>query len=263
MTDDPTDAPGEVEAELTPAEEAEIAALLAEAGVSGPVPDDVAVRLDDALAALVAERGDAPLVSDDADDATPDVAPVVPLAGRRRRWPTALLAAAAVLVVGYGVSQVTTSNGGAADSAGSGSAALDAPEAGDKQAQGGQDAGGTTDYSAGTAAPLPTPLYDSLLGTRGALRLTYADFPDQVAAVVQDLDGSDNDLQSLSGRTRREVLGACTVPSLAATDIPLRARLEGTRATLVVSDARAGYRAGTAYGCSDGRILAFTRVPVD
>src|SRR3712207_3173459 len=81
--------------ELTPEEEAEVSQLLAEAGGPIAVPDDVVARLDATLDSLVeGER-------------TTAVAPVVPLA-TRRRWPRLLLAAAAVVVGGYAVGTSVT-----------------------------------------------------------------------------------------------------------------------------------------------------------
>src|SRR6478672_12026110 len=75
---------------LDPEQEELVRALLAELG-SAPdaasMPPDVAARLDETLAGLVAEREEAP-------------ADVVPL---RRRWaPRVAVAAAAVIVIGAG-----------------------------------------------------------------------------------------------------------------------------------------------------------------
>lgn len=72
----------------------EIGALLADLRVSGPVPDDVAARLDDVLAGLVAQREQESGVG----------AEPVELASRRpRRTWWAAAAAAAVVVVAGGV----------------------------------------------------------------------------------------------------------------------------------------------------------------
>ncbi|MGZ4450983.1 MAG: hypothetical protein ACXVW4_14415, partial [Nocardioides sp.] len=68
-----------------PAHEQEVRRLLAEARHDGPIPEDVAARLDDVLRDLA--RGDAA-----------PLAPVVPLSSHRRRRAAGLLVAAAAVV---------------------------------------------------------------------------------------------------------------------------------------------------------------------
>lgn len=95
---------------LTPEHDA-VRRLLADARHDGPVPPEVAARLDDTLASLVseraAERASEPGSADDRTDlprVTP--APVVDLGARRRRTAgLALLAAAAVVVAGVAIGQ--------------------------------------------------------------------------------------------------------------------------------------------------------------
>jgi hypothetical protein len=104
------------ESPLTPADDERIRRLLAEARHTQPVPPTVADRLEEALADLVAERRD----REAAQAAQPrDEAPVVDLAARRRRTAANLLvAAAAVIAVGIGISQVLPDGlGGGADMA--------------------------------------------------------------------------------------------------------------------------------------------------
>jgi hypothetical protein len=87
--------------ELTPEQETAVRRLLAEARHDGPVPADVAARLDAVLGDLSAE---------------PASSPVTDLAGARRRRQNAgrlLLAAAAVVVAGVGVGQLVGSTTGA------------------------------------------------------------------------------------------------------------------------------------------------------
>jgi hypothetical protein len=84
--------------DLTPEQDA-VRRLLAEARHDGATPPEVVARLDDALAALVAER-----------DTPETAAPVVDFGARRRRRVGAgLLAAAAVVVGGVAVGQVLPS----------------------------------------------------------------------------------------------------------------------------------------------------------
>jgi hypothetical protein len=114
---------------LTPEQE-EVRRLLADARHTGPMPDDVADRLDRVLAGLATD-------SDDDRVAAPAAA-VVSLASRRRRRATsALVAAAAVVAVGIGLGQVIgdgVGGGGSADSSAASSsqdegASLDRPAA--------------------------------------------------------------------------------------------------------------------------------------
>jgi hypothetical protein len=101
--------------------------LLAQARHDEPLPDDVATRLDEVLADLRAE--DPPR-------------PVVDLAAARRRRTrirNGLVAAAAVVLVGFGISRVDLSGmsadssdaGASSDSAAAREGAATAPEAGD------------------------------------------------------------------------------------------------------------------------------------
>lgn len=82
----------------------ELRALLADARASGPVPDDVATRLDATLASLQAERADA------TEQGTTVVVPL-----RRRLVPRLLVAAAAMVVVAtgsVGIARVVSDTGG-------------------------------------------------------------------------------------------------------------------------------------------------------
>ncbi len=84
---------------LSPADDARIRRLLAEARHTEPMPGDVVARLDRVLAGLAEERKER-------------LAPVVELASRRRRTAASLLvAAAAVVVVGVGISRVLPDHG--------------------------------------------------------------------------------------------------------------------------------------------------------
>jgi hypothetical protein len=132
---------------LTPAEEATVRARLAEARHTDPVPDHVVARLDAVLADLTAERAEPSADRREQDDAP--VAPVVPLASRRRRaLATGLVAAAAVVALGVALPQVLDSTGGS-DSASSGSAA----DSGGSVAEDGPGQGDDSDDAAAGSAP--------------------------------------------------------------------------------------------------------------
>lgn len=105
MTDQPDQPEGDVPGFDDPAYD-DVRALLADARVTDPVPEDVAVRLDATLTALQAERAGSP-GAEAAAGAPP--APVVPLRRRSRVAPRVLVAAAAVVVLGasgVGMTQV-------------------------------------------------------------------------------------------------------------------------------------------------------------
>ena len=126
--------------DLAPEEEAEVSRLLADAAPQAELPEHVAVRLDNVLAGLVAEREE-------------PVADVVPLRGRR--WPKVLVAAAAVSLFGYAGSTLLQSQ--SADDAGTatGEAAHDSMD-GDRRQP--------------AAAPQPVaPPGEELLSPPGAL----------------------------------------------------------------------------------------------
>lgn len=97
------------ERDLTPEQEARVSRLLAEARHDGPIPADVAARLDRVLAGMADEEVERP---------GQQAAPVVDLAARRRRRAVSLLAAAAAVVVaGVGIGQVVGPDRGGDDSA--------------------------------------------------------------------------------------------------------------------------------------------------
>jgi hypothetical protein len=226
----------------TPADEAEqgeVSRLLA--AVSGPpsaepMPPEVATRLDDVLAGLVAER-------------TPTTAGVTDLSQRRRRrWPALLAAAAAVSVVGLGVGNVLDLGGGAdmeavtaedgsapetlesADGAGSaGSAADEAPE----------------DTADRRAVEESAPLDGKVAALAEMPRLRR----DSLTIDVQRLEDFDLDGDSQRQRALRR---ACVQPDLAEGDEWLSVRLDGDPAVLVLRAPDGGRRTAEVFGCDEG-----------
>lgn len=113
---------------LAPEQEAQLRRLLADARHTDPMPSDVVARLDRVLAGLADEPARA--------------AKVVRLADRRRRATRLLVAAAAVVAVGFGGSQVVDGFDGFS---GAGDASSPAAEAGqDEDAAEGAEAPGPT-----------------------------------------------------------------------------------------------------------------------
>lgn len=107
---------------VSPETERQVRALLAESAGTAPTPPDVAARLDDALAGLVAER--------ERPHADGAVVGATELGSRRARsWPRLLVAAAAVSVLGLGIGNLDDLTGaGAGDAASTESAAGGAAE---------------------------------------------------------------------------------------------------------------------------------------
>lgn len=185
--------------DLTRSQEEAVRRLLAEARETGPMPADVAARLDAVLAGL-ARTPDAA-----AEPATDQPGTVVPL--RRRRLPRLVLAAAAVTALGFGTVQVldrggddaTTSDAGDAAESADGAAQLDRPSPADEgpviASEGaGADAGPSAEQRRGyAAAPVTLAGLDRALRARGLApvgRLVSVEAPGRSAAQqrVQELD---------------------------------------------------------------------------
>jgi hypothetical protein len=132
--------------ELTPEQESDVRRLLAEARHDGPIPTDVADRLDTVLAGLTRD-----------EPGSPGVAPVIDLAARRRRRNAAavLAGAAAVIVAGFGIGQVIDVSSGDADDSGT-SAGAGADRAGPANEDQSRDEGGAMLDGAQESAPQAT-----------------------------------------------------------------------------------------------------------
>lgn len=140
MTDESAQDPPE----LTPEDEAELTALLRFARAPEPMPQEVALRLDRALAELVASHGGTVPHPTAAQQRNPR--------RTRSRVPAVLLAAAAVTVAGFGVDAVLH-GGGAGDAS---SSALDVSGAGQSEAGGtARDGDGADPTGPGPTARAP------------------------------------------------------------------------------------------------------------
>jgi hypothetical protein len=192
--------------DLPPEQEA-VRRLLADARHDGPPPADVVARLDETLAALVADRGSNPLDTSRPDSSDREAA-VVDLASRRRRMAgVGLLAAASVVVAGVAIGQVLPrGSGDAGTSAGSDSALAESP------AEAGEDSDSPTDDSGAGDAELapeslksgsPTPLagYPAVSSTDEALEERVLELRPAAVARSQYLGSAD-------------ALGSCALPSL-------------------------------------------------
>jgi hypothetical protein len=227
----------------------EVRRLLAELADPGPVPADVAARLDDRLAALVAERAAA------ADEQAP-VSDLSAARDRRRRLRTALVAAASVAVVGIGIGTVADDllpGGGSSESATT------------------ADAG--NDSMLGEAAPDAPAERDGAPETFGEQGGAGGGSTAEVRRIPIRSATLDEDLARIARPEARRVLpgdaagiasslAPCAVPALAGGDEALPVRLDGDPATLVLRAPQGGTREAQVYACDTGDdLLARGTVP--
>lgn len=212
------DRPDDQAPDLRPGEETDrVRRLLADCGPE-PLPPEVAARLDDTLAALVAERAGAERLSPQPKRA-------------RRRWPTVLVAAAAVCLIALGAGDLVRSAGGGASTT-SGQAASEAK------------AGGAADASGTLVGRPPLP------------RLHTATLRADVARVAR---------QRQAGRTAPPAgpaAVACATPPHSPRQRVLLVRLDGDPASLVLDPVADGHRVARLYRCeAPGAALASVTVP--
>ena len=249
---------------MTPEQEEQVRRTLASVPAEPATPPDVVARLDATLARLVAERE--PARTDELERR------------RRRRWPRVLVAAASVAVLGYGagafldglqVSGGDASSTAARDETFAGAGAGGA-ESGDDAAP---DAPGVMPPSAGAGAP-DSGVLDSRRGGKAgyARALTTATVrlhSDTLSADVRRLlagstlaDGRRLHPDSArEARSPAKLLAPCAAPATTRGDRLAAARLDGSRATLVVRRGTDGTRVAEVYACDDpARLLAVTRL---
>ena len=269
---------------LHPEQEAQIRALLAEAGtVTGPTPPEVVTRLDDTLARLQAERvAEAPSTpTEPATDAS-----VVPL----RRWfPRLAVAAAAVLVIGGGAVSAAQLGllGGSGDSASQSTAGGAAADQDAKSELGAESGGGSDSGSGPTGAASPDA--SALLAPDTAVvrrwpAVSAATFTADVTTLLRDgaergtLDSSTDSSSGTApeaepppssagdGQSAREAPQAlratqCPGPPVDDGSTTSPVRYDETAAVLVVHPATDGTRLVEAWSCAGDRVLDSTRVP--
>lgn len=257
--------------------EEQVSRLLAEVGRADdqPMPDEVAGRLDEVLARLVAERAGKPLEPADsgrtsglpgssepppserqAEGPVPpeEVVGVTELATRRRSWaPRLLLAAAAVSVVALGVGVSLDDLTGV----GSGDAAVTSKAADDGALSEGAEAGagrsldeqqeeqdGPTDREA-VPPPMTGLSRDGYNDGSGTARLRTRSLRADVQRVA--------DAGRASGASGLEDQEVCVRPELDRGDQWLRARLDGRPAVLVLRAPEDGRRTGEVFACGSPR----------
>ena len=248
--------PEEHDPQLTAEDEERVRRALA-ASAPGPaaMPDEVAARLDDVLAQLVADR--AP--GTDADTEGTDE-----LAGRRRaRWPRLLVAAASVAALALGsgiVLRAVTGSGGSADTTGAASTSSRTAERPSNP-----DALGAQGGPAG-APSAATPEAAKLRRLQVLVPLPRLHTV-SLDADIRRASGRDvrrNAMSYSSGTSPSQTPDgyACALPAPVRGGRLLAVRLDGERATLVLRKAADGARVAEVYSCGDGSLLlAQTRVP--
>ena len=274
---------------MTPEQEEAVRRALASEPAPGPMPRELADRLDAALSALASERSASAVAEQRA--ASPVTSPSGPsrLSGpsrpsgpsgaRRRRWPGLLVAAASVAVLGVGVGIVAQDMSGSesADSA-TGTAATDESfREGGAGGDAGSGAGGADDNGPPETAPedLPREEQAEALGGAGLL-LSVRERPARLRSdsLVTDLDRVlDSRTAAVSTRrgeltppiedTRSTVATAarlvtdCDLPDTGRGDLLAAVRLDGERGTLVARKESGGTRVAEVYACAaPTRLLA-------
>lgn len=233
---------------MTPEQEEKVRqALAAAARAERPdgeaVPPQVASRLDEVLAELVAARS--PRTAAPAATGSDELA-----ARRARKWREGLVAAAAVAVIAVAGGAVATRGFG-----GSGDNGSVAGSAADTQ----QDR--VTPQSAGT----PSAAQSRSPSARGAVepQLHSASLAGDVQRVVDAAPaGSTRSGESLTGGGGRTDGAPCELPTGGPGTTLVAVRLDGKPATLVLAPvATDGTREALVYSCSDGSTpVATTRV---
>jgi hypothetical protein len=235
MTDDP---------DLDPQQEEQVRALLADLGPA-TVPPEVAARLEETLAELVAER---PVT---------EQAVVVPL---RRRWATrAATAAAAVIVIGAGGVAVANLGGfgGSNDNA---AGSTDSATAG-----GGSS---SSESLGGTESPAPAKQPDSLSNGLPARlpRVSAASFDTDVTRLLQRRVAAAGDTAAQRKPTQETKQGhlyaaSCPGPGAGNGTTTTPVLYDGTRAVLVIHPVQGDQRLVEAWTCGGERVLDSAKVP--
>lgn len=240
---------------MTPEQEEQVRRALSSFTPEEPMPPEVAARLDATLAGLVEERSASEPAEPEETAAPPAYAPAAtPLdelaaRRRRRRWGTALVAAASIGVLGIGINTVMNGSGGADSSP----AALDSAESDDARAGEGESAPEVF----GEDAAGPRVGLESLRDLRSTdLRSETLQRDVRRAARLLARPGMEK------GAAPQSALGRCPLPFASAGDQLGAVLLDGERATLVLREPVGGTHVAEIYSCDDARnLLVVLKVP--
>lgn len=253
---------------MTHEQEEQVRRVLGSLPPEGPLPPEVATRLEATLADLMAERTSAAFHPSGDELAA---------RRRRRRVTTGLVAAASVAVIGVALGTIGDLTGSGSDSAQSGEAVFDsgaaAPEAAPQDSAGGADAGALgavpdgVRLLAGDRHDISSASLDRDVA-RVAARSSAASSREDVTGDGTDTDDTD-DTDNSGGtdgpgeaRRRLATIAPCVVPAVEAGDVVAAVRLDGEPATLVLGAAADGIREAQIYACDDAAaLLASTTVP--
>lgn len=243
--------------DLDPGTEEQVRALLAEES-AGPMPADVAARLDETLAGLVAERE-----AEQLSQERTATGAVVPL---RPRWmPRIAAGAAAVIVLGLG-GITLASNWGGASGSGSDSTASDAGAG--KSLQGET----ASEPPAQSGAGQDNSLTERQAARDDLPRLQAASFPRDVQvllsqrpalrgpAAAQERGDLAESPTPASPEQAPSADAACPGPTVANGATVTLALLDSTPVALVVRPPEGGKRLVEAWSCDGSRRLASTTV---
>jgi hypothetical protein len=219
-------------------DEERVRRALADAADPGPVPADVADRLDAVLAGLVRERaGQSPRSAEVSAEGGPAPSPAT-----RRRWPGLLAAAVVASLVALGVGTLVRAGSGSVEQS-TGSAA----SAPDRQATSAAPEGAGGHGTLGPAGP--------------AWRLRSATFAQDAQRLADSRRSTLADTPAQGLRAAAPAPPGCLVPARPPGGRVLHVTFDGRPATLVLGPVRHGAREARAYSCADaGRPLAAAQV---
>ena len=221
---------------LTPAQEAEVRRLLAEARHAEPIPDDVADRMDRALAGL----------------APGSPAPVTGLASRRRRTALGLLAAAAaVVVVGVGLGQVLGTGG---EPAGDSAVTADSPRDTGSAAQ----SSGSGDQS-GAEPEAALPSAPTALADAPPVRIRPQHFAADVARTLGSLRGPQDRTYASDNLDAGGTFSCRAAAWGRGTFVPVR--YDGRPGVLVFRRPTGDTRIADLYACGSAELLRTITLP--
>lgn len=251
-----------------PAAEAAVQRMLADAGGPEPMPPEVAARLDDVLLELAQGR---------AQGSTSTAGDAVVELRARRRWPRLLLAAAAVVVGGYGVgtvltqgtlsgsetpeSAMSTESGGsdtllADEEPGRGQLRRDddrtSGQVEERQANKVESPGDALDLA--PEATTRVQGYSALLA--GRVRLRSDELETDVRRALRVLDREPTaTLDQRTADAERRATSGCPASPLSGRERALPVRYDGERAVLVAGPERDGVVEVTVHDCSGTEIV--------